>query len=191
MEDPPQAKKPKLAEEEYKQLKEQLRDRKRKLTAIPRLRLLTVGESASLSVNVNDEDRIPIFLSDVQHLLLYSMLGHHAPYSPERWCKLDKYNKVSHTVVFVVEGLSIGHYTANQSLFQYLTSKLDHRLELITPTTYGGSVTDELAAVPLSGTQKSRLIREFGSMEEAAKNHGDLIKLIRTIFPVKPRMYQS
>ncbi|XP_001607810.2 RNA exonuclease 5 [Nasonia vitripennis] len=186
MSDEPLTKKPKLSGEEFAQLKEKLKERKKRLTAIPRIRLLAVGESASLCDTISEEDRIPIFLGDVQRLLVYSMLGHHAPYSPERWIKLDKYNKVSHTVVFIVEGLSINHYVTNESAFKHLTSNLEHKLELITPSSYGGSVVDELAAVPLTGTQKAKLLKKFGSMEEAMKSSGDIIKLFRTIFPMQP-----
>lgn len=78
---------------QYASLKEELRKRKKKLQAIPRLTLKAVGENATLDVK-NVGKRIPIFLSDVQHLLLYSLLGHHSPYLPARWCQLEKYNKV-------------------------------------------------------------------------------------------------
>lgn len=87
-----------LSGDEYLKLKQELRDRKRRLKTLPRFRLKAVGESASLSVNSKGEDRIPIFLSDVQHLLLYSLHGHHSPYMPTRWCHLEKYNKVTNTL---------------------------------------------------------------------------------------------
>jgi len=79
--------------DQYMSLKEELRKRKKRLQAIPRLTLKAVGENAILDVR-NIGKRIPIFLSDIQHLLLYSLLGHHSPYLPARWCQLDKYNKV-------------------------------------------------------------------------------------------------
>lgn len=80
--------------DEYHQLKEELKLRKKKLTARPRLRLKVAGENASLTLK--DDDRTPIFLRDIQHLLLYSLLGHYCPYVPDRWCSLEKYNKVIH-----------------------------------------------------------------------------------------------
>lgn len=42
-----------------------------------------MGNCASLTVK--EEERTPLFLSDIQHLLMYSMLGHHSPYQPSRW----------------------------------------------------------------------------------------------------------
>lgn len=75
-------------------MKQELRERKKKLKTIPRFHLKVAGESASLTINVKSENRIPIFLSDIQHLLLYSLHGHHSPYVPARWCHLEKYNRV-------------------------------------------------------------------------------------------------
>ncbi|XP_058797392.1 RNA exonuclease 5 [Phymastichus coffea] len=208
--DPPESKKPKLSEEEliilkenvdfpgstenkksrlsgeeFIKLKESLRERKKRFSIIPRLRLLSAGENASLTVNVDSQDRIPIFLNDVQHLLMYSMLGHHATYVPDRWCKLDKYNKVSHAVVLIVDGLSVRHYLLNESKFCYLKAKSEHSLELITPAAYGGSIVEELAAVPFSGSQKKNLINKYGSLKNAVKVNGDIIKLLKKIFPMK------
>ncbi|XP_012220139.1 RNA exonuclease 5 [Linepithema humile] len=177
-------KKPRLTDsEEYANLKEELRKRKKKLQAIPRLTLKAVGENATLDI-AKIGKRIPIFLSDVQHLLLYSLLGHHSPYLPARWCQLEKYNKVSHTVVFVVEGLSAYHFTAYESMFPHIVKNLNHRLEVVTPTVYGASITEELAAVPLTGTQSDKLIKRYGSLETALQTNGDVIKLLRSAFPV-------
>ncbi|XP_046746061.1 small RNA degrading nuclease 5 isoform X3 [Diprion similis] len=183
--DPLANKKPRLSGEEYAKLKQELKERKQRLKVIPRFRLKNVGENASLNVDVKDEDRIPIFLSDVQHLLMYSLLGHHSPYLPARWCLLEKYNKVAHTVVLVVEGLSLYHFNAYESMFTNITTNMAHRLEVVTPTAYGGSIIEDLAAVPLTGTQSDRLIKQFGSMEAALQSTGDLVKLLKTVFPMR------
>ncbi|KAK0167983.1 hypothetical protein PV327_001828 [Microctonus hyperodae] len=184
-------KKPRLAAEEYQKLKEELRERKKILKNIPRFRLKAVGENASLNANVNHENRIPIFLADVQHLLMYSLLGHNSPYSPARWCHLEKFNRISHTVVLVVEGLSWYHFSSNESTFTHITNHLEHRLEMVTPAAHGGSVVEELAAVPLTGTQSRALIRKFGSLEVAMQSTGDLVKLLKVIFPMHQRNNNS
>ncbi|XP_053994905.1 RNA exonuclease 5-like isoform X2 [Hylaeus volcanicus] len=178
-------KKPRLSGDEYLELKQKLKERKKKLRAIPRLHLKAVGENASLSFNFKDNDRIPIFLSDVQHLLLFSLHGHHSPYMPTRWCHLEKYNKVAHTVVLVVEGLSLYHFMAYESIFSHITSKLEHRVEVVTPAAYGGSVIEDLAAVPITGIHRDRLIKQYGSLEAALQSTGDVIKLLRTVFPMQ------
>ncbi|CAL7935248.1 unnamed protein product [Xylocopa violacea] len=177
-------KKPRLSGDEYLKLRQELRERKKKLKVLPRFTLKAAGESASLTVNVKSEDRVPIFLSDVQHLLLYSLHGHHSPYLPTRWCHLEKYNRVTHTIVFVVEGLSLYHFMAYESIFSHITSKLEHRVEVVTPTAYGGSVVEDLAAVPITGIQCDRLLKQYGSLETAMKTTGDVIKLLRTVFPM-------
>lgn len=177
-------KKPRLSGDEYLMLKQELRDRKKRLKTIPRFRLKAVGESASISINAKSENRIPIFLSDVQHLLLYSLHGHHSPYMPTRWCHLEKYNKVTHTVVLVVESLSLYHFMAYESIFPYITNKLEHRVEVLTPTAYGGSVVEDLAAVPITGIQTDKLIKQYGTLEAALKGTGDVVKLLKTVFPM-------
>lgn len=179
-------KKPRLSGEEYAILKEELRERRQRLKAIPRLRLKGVGEHASLNIDSINKDRIPIFLSDVQHLLLYSLVGNRSPYLPTRWCHVDKINKLSHTVVLVLEGLSLDHFMAHQSMFPHITSNLEHHLEIVTPAAYGGSIVEELVAVPLTGTQSLKLIQQFGSLEAAMKCTGDLVKLLKTVFPIHP-----
>ncbi|KAL6440694.1 hypothetical protein ACFW04_003276 [Cataglyphis niger] len=169
--------------DEYIKLKEELRKRKKKLQAIPRIILKAVGENATLDIG-NMKRRIPIFLSDVQHLLLYSLLGHHSPYLPARWCQLEKYNRVTHTVVFVVEGLSSYHFMSYESMFPHIVNNLKHRLEVMTPAVYGASIIEELAAVPLTGTQSDKLIRRYGSVETALQTNGNVIKLLRSVFPM-------
>ncbi|XP_076750664.1 RNA exonuclease 5 isoform X2 [Xylocopa sonorina] len=177
-------KKPRLSGDEYLKLRQELRERKKKLKVLPRFTLKAAGESASLTINVKSEDRVPIFLSDVQHLLLYSLHGHHSPYLPTRWCHLEKYNRVSHTIVFVVEGLSLYHFMAYESMFSHIISRLEHRVEVVTPTAYGGSVVEDLAAVPITGIQCDRLLKQYGSLETAMKSTGDVVKLLRTVFPM-------
>ncbi|XP_034942715.1 RNA exonuclease 5 [Chelonus insularis] len=183
-----QNKKPKLVGEEYLKLKQQLRERKKILKNIPRLSLKLVGENASLNINVNPTERIPIFLTDIQHLLLYSLFGHNSPHSPARWCTLEKFNRVSHTVVFIVEGLSVFHFHSHESLFSGITSLLDHRLEIVTPAAHGGSIIEDLATIPLTGTQRKNLIEKFGSLKAAIQSTGDLVKLLKVVFPMQPHI---
>ncbi|CAB0033413.1 unnamed protein product [Trichogramma brassicae] len=171
--DPPKAKKPKLEGATFLELKEKLRRKKKILIAIPRLQLLPAGLSASLSINPKDDDRIPIFLSDVQNLLMYSIAGTSSPYVPERWCKVEKFNRISHTVVLIVEGLHLNHYKANEKILHTLKSCMDHKLELVTPATFNGSIAGEIIAVPLTGAHRKSLIKCYGSLEAAveSKNH--------------------
>ncbi|KAF7995515.1 hypothetical protein HCN44_006622 [Aphidius gifuensis] len=184
-----QGKKPRLSSKEYYQLKKQLHERKKILSSTPILSLKAVGDNASLCIDA--KSRIPIFLNDIQHLLIYSLLGQHSPYSPERWCCLEKFNKVSHTVVLVVEGLSLLHFNNNETVFTNVNKNLEHRMEIVTPATYGGSIVEDLAAVPLTGTEKNKLIKKFGSLEAAMQSTGDLVKLLKIVFPMRPQTAQD
>lgn len=46
-----------------------------------------------------------------------------------------------------------------ENMFPHIVNNLKHRLEVITPAVYGASIIEELAAVPLTGTQSDKLIR--------------------------------
>uniref|UniRef100_A0ABD2W8P8 Exonuclease domain-containing protein n=1 Tax=Trichogramma kaykai TaxID=54128 RepID=A0ABD2W8P8_9HYME len=124
----PATKKPKLEGKAFLELKERLKQQKKVKKNIPRLRLLPAGVNASLSID--NEDRTPIILSDIQNLLMYSVSDLQVPL---RWCKVEKFTKVSHAVVLIVDGLNFNHYKTNQKLLDTLKSDMEHKLELITP----------------------------------------------------------
>lgn len=74
-------KKPLLDGESYEALKKKLRERQNFFKNIPRLLLKESGEIASLERNFSE--RIPIFINDVQDLIVFSQT-HHTFYNP-RW----------------------------------------------------------------------------------------------------------
>lgn len=143
------SKKPKLSGEEYLKLKKALRERSNQLRIQPRIWLRDVGTSASLNVNV--ENRVPLFLSDIQHLIMYSIIGCHAPYNPARWCQLDKFNKLQNTCVVVVESLSMYDYISHESLFPFISSTFEIKLEFLNPESYSGNFIQDLVMVPITG----------------------------------------
>lgn len=72
---------------------------------------------------------------------------------------------------------------AYESVFSHITSKLEHRVEVLTPTAYGGSVIEDLAAVPMTGIQSDRLIkRTYISRERICcccyKNRGEYTPIL-------------
>lgn len=174
-----------LTGDEYLQLKKELRDRKNRLKNLSYFKLKSVGDSACISVS--PEDRTPLFLSDVQHLLLYSMLGNHSPYNPQRWCYLERYSKLCHAVVLVLENLSLYHYTANNGHFPNLNQLFENKLEVVTPSVYRGDLVEEIAAVPLTSTQKDKLIKEYGSLDEALQS-SKVFSMLKAVFPVQMRV---
>lgn len=85
---------------DYVAMKKMLHARKR--SHAPKIRLKMMGELAELTNHPNE--RTPIFLTDVQHLVMSAVLGSASPYMPYRWCHVERCAKVSHVVVLVVEG---------------------------------------------------------------------------------------
>lgn len=146
----------KLQGEDLATLKKMLRETTKTKRNLPQLRLRDVGENASLSTNL--EERIPIFLSDFQHLIMYSQIGPHCPYSPARWCALEKYSKLINTNILIIENVSLYHYTSHESQFPFLSTNFDNKLEIITPNSYHSDIVKDLSMVPLTGKYNS-LIR--------------------------------
>lgn len=140
--------KPKVYGEEFLKLKKLLREQTNKMRAQPSFRLREMGEAACLSADL--ENRVPLFLSDIQHLLLYSQIGHHSPYTPARWCALDKYSKLHCTTVLIVENISVYYYMAHENLFPFISSTFDTKLEVLTPAAYKADFVQDLAMIPLS-----------------------------------------
>lgn len=177
--------KPLLQGEELKKLKQELRERKHRLQKIPLFRLKSVGDDARLEVP--PEDRIPLFLSDIQHLLLFGLLGNHSPYTPQRWSHIERCSKISHTVVLVVENMSLYHFNSYESEFENINTIFENKVEIVTPSVYKGDLVEEIAAVPLTSTQKDKLLKEYGSLQDALKN-SKVFSMLKAVFPVEEQV---
>ncbi|XP_060534927.1 uncharacterized protein LOC132707200 isoform X2 [Cylas formicarius] len=174
--------KPKLEGEAFDELKKMLRDKTNKIRNSPKFRLRDMGESATLKIRL--ENRSPLFLSDIQHLIMYSQVGVHSPYSPTRWCSLEKYNRLKSVNLLIVENVSLYHYEAFESEFQFLKSNFEHKIEFVSPLSYRGDIIKELSMVPLSATQMRKLINEYGTMADAAKNCTEIFDTVKNFFPI-------
>ncbi|KAJ8958109.1 hypothetical protein NQ318_006038 [Aromia moschata] len=159
--------KPKIYGDQLAELKRMLRERTKKIRSVPQFRLRELGENASLKVDIND--RIPMFLSDLQHLLMYSQIGVHSPYSPARWCALEKYNRLVNVNLLIVENISLYHFTSHESHFPFLSATFEHKLEIITPNSYKSDIVKDLSMVPLTVLKTHDLfntLRNFFHIEE-------------------------
>lgn len=65
--------KPKLIGDEYSVLKQKLREQSKKIKGMVTFRLREMGEIAQLKTDT--ESRVPLFLTDVQHLIMYSQVS--------------------------------------------------------------------------------------------------------------------
>ncbi|XP_036337243.1 small RNA degrading nuclease 5 [Rhagoletis pomonella] len=178
-----------LTEEQYKDLRRQLRQRKRELENVPILRMREFGQRASLETPQNQ--RTPIFLTDIQHLLMSALIGKKSPCSPDRWCYLEKPLRLSHSVVLILEGLSLYHYLSNESKFSQTNQIFQTRLELVLPPLKDGSIIEEMAQVPLTNVQAHKLIEEHGSLESAVEMTKDPTLLVKAIFPINEACVES
>uniref|UniRef100_A0A1B6EF18 Exonuclease domain-containing protein n=1 Tax=Clastoptera arizonana TaxID=38151 RepID=A0A1B6EF18_9HEMI len=168
-----------LQGEQLIKLRQSLRERKKEYKNIPRLRLRNAGEDADLS---QVSKRTPLFLSDVQHLLMYSQLGQYSPYEP-RWAHIEKATEISHTVLLLIEGVSVYDYITTESICPNL-STMDIRVEMVSPFSYGGSIVEEICSVPLSKTQKAKLERRFGNLNDAVQSNDKVFRVLRSMFPI-------
>lgn len=87
---------------DYAAIKRTVNSRKHADRSKPKIRLKLMGDCAMLSNHT--DNRTPIFLTDIQHLVMATVLGSGSPCSPHRWCHIERSAKVPHVVVLVVEG---------------------------------------------------------------------------------------
>uniref|UniRef100_A0A1B6LU42 Exonuclease domain-containing protein n=2 Tax=Graphocephala atropunctata TaxID=36148 RepID=A0A1B6LU42_9HEMI len=167
-------------EAELAELRRLLRERKKQLKEIPQLRLKGIGKDADLSLL---HPRTPILPCDVQSFILLSQLGHDCPRFP-RWVELKKFNRLSKTVVLVVEGASAYDLYSQESECPIL-AKMEVRAEMVSPYSYNSSVIEELCAVAITRQQKKNLEKKFGKeICPEALMTDRIIKVLRSAFSI-------
>ncbi|XP_037093835.1 uncharacterized protein LOC119113658 [Pollicipes pollicipes] len=154
-----------ISVDDYQAMRSSLR-RKRRKERCPEFQLSSTGDHASLLMAAHS--RTPIFMRDVQTLLLNAVVPDHAPW-PTRWCNLLNADRISRTVAMVVDGLSLRDLQLHQDLMKSTLTLFPHQTELISPAHYGTSVAEEILNVPLSMTQKHRLVQQLGSLDGAVQ----------------------
>lgn len=172
----------KLTGDEFKELKKMLREKTNKLRQQPIFRLREMGQNASIDTSL--ENRVPLFISDIQHLIMYSQLGHHSPYSPARWGALDKFNRIASTNVLIVENVTLYHYLNHESAFPFLSSSFEHKLEILTPNSYNSDIVRDLSMVPLTGTQMKKFMNEYGTLEAAVLKSCEVFDIVKNLFQI-------
>ncbi|XP_013190574.2 RNA exonuclease 5 [Amyelois transitella] len=150
---------------------------------IPKFRLKTAGECASILTSPND--RVPLLLTDIQHLLLHSLLGNLNLSQPPRWYVLDKCDHICQTTCLILEGISVLHWEKYSEKFVNVHNIFDNFVEILTPSIYNGSLVQELALVPLSEVDKEDIIQKYGSMNLALEARKDLMVMMKAVFPIE------
>lgn len=172
-----------ISDDEYKILKKELQLRKNVLQNAPKFRLKFFGDKARLLNSTNK--RQPLMFEDIQYLLMTALLGGSSPFKPDRWCVLEKPNKITHTVILVIEGLTSYNFLANESLFVKTKGIFEDQLEVILPKTHKNKLIEELSYVPLAQSHKEMLINKYGSLEAAMKLNKDPNTFAKSLFPIE------
>ncbi|XP_059620260.1 uncharacterized protein LOC132264171 [Phlebotomus argentipes] len=172
-----------FSKDEYTELKKAIEERKKQLKSIPKIRLKNAGEVASLDVRACD--RTPIFLEDIQHLLLQAVFGKDSPRTPWRWCQLEKAQQITHSVVLVIEGIYLYHFSAYESLFSEANKFFKTKLETVMPPYQEGHILEEFASVPLTMSQRELLVKQYGSLNVALEMMQEPVIMLKSIFPIE------
>ncbi|KAH9490241.1 RNA exonuclease 5 [Bulinus truncatus] len=101
---------------------------------------------------VNQSELPPLFVMDLQQLLLNGIQGNLASYKP-RWCKILRVGKVSSVVLIMIEGLSYTDFIENKISFPYISQTFPNYVEMVSPVQYAQTIDAEIYSVPLSISQ--------------------------------------
>lgn len=168
-----------LCSDEYRNLKEELRIKRKTLSAVPRLQLKEFGLEADLT---QTGERTPIFLNDVQQLLMFSLLGVNSPFTP-RWVTLQKRGRIANTTLLVIDGATCYDFLSWESACPNLLAT-DVRVEMVSPASYDGNIIEEICAVPLTKHRREELEQQYGSLSEAAQSENSVFRVLRSMFPI-------
>ncbi|KFM76397.1 putative RNA exonuclease NEF-sp, partial [Stegodyphus mimosarum] len=122
--------------ESYKTLKDELKKYVKKPNSDPSFYLTEIGLKAQVNFKYYNKDRCPgetispLFIEDIYHLLLKSLIGHLSPY-PMRWCKLENPKDISKTILLVVEGLSKWDIIQNISSLNNITDIFPSMVDIV------------------------------------------------------------
>lgn len=174
----------KYSEEELAKLRSLLKESYNKYKKRPTLSLKEPGLQARLDVPTCD--RVPLFLSDIQALILATILKCDSPVVP-RWYKLIKSGHLSSVRILFIEGAGLSdHLLANEKLTVVGGSSFPIPFEVVMPSAYCGNLVEELCAVPLARNQYDRLVRTYGSLQKAVKKpNSGVFRVLRAFFPVQ------
>ncbi|XP_053384351.1 uncharacterized protein LOC123561923 [Mercenaria mercenaria] len=155
-----------LSDEMFAEYKKMMREKQKAAMLKPKV-FLTVDELTRDDPVQTDIGEVkvapPLFMADVQHLLLYALQGKDASIKP-RWCRLVRVGKVSKVVAVVLDSLSSEEFKKYPESLPTLVQAFDMRVEMVSPLQYGSSVREDIMNVPISITQlkKKGLLEKKG-----------------------------
>ena len=173
------AKNENLEGEELQELRKRLRERKKLLKTRPNFRLKSKGYDAALEIP--EDMRTPLLMRDLQHLLLYALMGTKAPIEPSKWCLFEQWNKLTHVNILAIDGLGLEDY---MSCDFKMKNSFCAQLDFVSPSAYNSSLADDLSILPLSAKKQYDMIRKYRSLEKAC-DKGEAIKVFKSVFKIK------
>lgn len=116
---------------------------------LAKFNLTEIGQRARITHK--SADRFPLFVADVQNLIISSQ-GLYP--GPDRWCVLKLFDTYSNSpkfnpaAVIVVENVSMYDYYSNESMFSFLKT-LKHKFELFNPSIYKSDFIKNFSIMPI------------------------------------------
>ncbi|XP_048764666.2 RNA exonuclease 5-like isoform X2 [Ostrea edulis] len=167
-----------MAEEELLKLRQALRERQKAAMEKPKV-FLTLEELARENVShfetdLKEEEIPPLFISDVQSLILFAVQGSACRMKP-RWCRLLRCTKVTSIVVMVMNGVSNIELEKYPNSFPTIRNAFQTHIEVVNPSQYAKSVPTELFCV-LPPRQQRTLVAKSIKMKQDEKEEESLNK---------------
>ncbi|BFZ17697.1 hypothetical protein BsWGS_20736 [Bradybaena similaris] len=148
-----------LSEDVLMEMKRIVRERKKLAMMKPKV-FLTLEAMLPFHLQrekqVDEVDIPPLYVMDLQQLLLYGLQGNMASYKP-RWCKLLRVGKVSSVALLMLEEVSYNDYQENKGSFPYISETFTSYVEMVCPRQYMQTLDGELCSVPLSVSQLKKV----------------------------------
>ncbi|KAK7491856.1 hypothetical protein BaRGS_00016875 [Batillaria attramentaria] len=109
--------------------------------------------AAGLDTNKVEQKTPPLFMMDLQHLIMYALMKNLSSYMP-RWCKLLRPSKMSSVVLVVVHDVSIEDFQTHPECFPFIKEHFPTYVEMVSPSQYGSSLDLDPNTTGDSGTEQ-------------------------------------
>lgn len=104
----------------------------------------------------------------------------------------EKMNRLSKTIVFVIEGISSSDYLLNESSYPILKNNFPLKVQVLMPNAYEGNLLEELTHVPLCPSTQKKLIEEYKTIDSTLKNNLHIrYQVLKALFPIEPLRYNE
>ncbi|KAH3864150.1 RNA exonuclease 5-like [Dreissena polymorpha] len=150
-----------MSDEMYDEFKKKRKENKELIMQRPKV-FLTLDELTRDNPHHVDDNgvkiRPPLFMSDVQHLLMFAVLQEYSSFKP-RWCRLLRVGKITKVVAVVLDSLSAQEYERFPGSLPTLHQAFDIQADIIAPVQYASSVREDIMNVPIRLTSQADVVQ--------------------------------